>query len=98
MGVMTLGDAAALAGRTDEDYHATRTEEQKRWAMASLAIYPQWSGYGQYGTMSERMCPSDGLLIERHPDGRPWALWFTHHAWGTANILEGLQDLDGPEA
>jgi hypothetical protein len=40
--------------------------------------------------MSERMCASDGLVIEQHPDGRPWALWFMHHAWGAANILEGL--------
>jgi hypothetical protein len=47
-------------------------------------------GYGRLGVMSERYCPSDGLLEERYPDGTPSSTWFSYNGWGAAAALEGL--------
>jgi hypothetical protein len=94
MGALTMGDAAYHLDQRNDAYHRRRLIEQHDWALRSLALYPTHAGFGHYGTMSERMCASDGLVIEQHPDGRPWALWFMHHAWGAANVLEGLTALN----
>ncbi len=90
MGVMIQAESRLVAARTGDAYHAARSDDQLAWALESLSVYPKPAGFGYYGTLSERFCPSDGLVIETHPDGRPWAVWFTHHGWGAANILEGL--------
>ncbi len=90
MSLLCMGDALYYMDHCDDAYHRRRLTEQRDWALQCLALYPTHAGFGHYGTMSERMCPSDGLVIEQHPDGRPWALWFTHHVWAAANVLEGL--------
>ena len=63
------------------------------WMMQNLELYPEKSGYGRYGMVSERFCPSDGLVTERYSDGRPYSSWFTFNLWATANVLEAIMDL-----
>jgi hypothetical protein len=90
MGLLVCGDLAYLAERTGDDYHRQRVEDAVQWALNCLALYPQESGYGSRGVLTERFCPSDGLLTETYPDGRAASVWFTYHVWGAANVLEGL--------
>ena len=57
-----------------------------------MELYPEKAGYGRYGVLTERFCPSDGLLIERYPDGTPASIWFSYNGWAAAAALEGLLD------
>ena len=42
------------------------------------------------GWMSERFCHSEGLLLEKYPDGSPSSTWFALLPWGASNIIEGI--------
>jgi len=93
MGLMIAGEAAYLLEHAPDSYQKDRLSEHIRWALVTLSLTPEYTGFGFYGTLTERHCPSDGLLIETYPDGSPSSCWFTHHSWGCANILEGLMDV-----
>lgn len=100
MGVLIDTDLRYLADQTGEEYHRMRAMDSTAWMMQNLELYPEKSGYGCYGMMSERFCPSDGLVTERYSDGRPYSSWFTFNLWATANVLEAIMDLiaeDGHE-
>jgi predicted dehydrogenase len=58
------------------------------WLMATMELYPDTMGYSRYGVLSERTCPSDGLVIERYSDGTPCSTWFSYNGWAAANALE----------
>ncbi len=90
MGILVSGDLKYLAEQTGDPYHSRRMREGLDWALNSLELYPDQSDYGCEGILTERFCPSDGLLIEEYPDGSPASVWFTYHVWGAANVLEGL--------
>jgi hypothetical protein len=92
MGLQVAGDLRFLAQETDDEYHRYRWEESIAWILHSLSIYPDGAGYGEPGVLTERFCPSDGLLRERWPDGSPASVWFTFHIWAAATALEGLLD------
>ena len=90
MGLLVTGDLLYLAAATGDAYHRRRAEDGIRWALCSLDLYPDEVGYGAPGVLTERFCPSDGLLKERYADGTPASVWWTYHVWGAANVLEGL--------
>jgi hypothetical protein len=90
MGLLVAGDLAYLAAETGDDYHRRRMEDGRNFTLNAIALYPGETGYGEPGVLTERFCPSDGLLSERYPDGSPASVWFSYHVWGAANALEGL--------
>ena len=50
-------------------------------------------GYGAYGVLSERTCPSDGLLAERYyDDNSPSSTWWSYNAWAAASAMESLAE------
>jgi hypothetical protein len=90
MSLIVAGEFAYLAAQTGDTYHRDRLADVVQWALNSIELYPAVMGYGRLGVMSERFCPSDGLLEERYPDGTPASTWFTYNGWGAAAALEGL--------
>jgi hypothetical protein len=96
MGIFVTADLRYLADRTHDLYHASRTEDGLNWALNSVALYPEWTGYGRRGVLTERYCPSDGLTIETLPDGTPSSLWFSYNGWAAAAVLEGLAESMSP--
>jgi hypothetical protein len=90
MGLLVTEDLYYLADHTDQEVHRHRADDGIAWAMQCLELYPKISGYGQYGVVTERFCPSDGLTIESYPDGNPASMWFSYNGWAAANILEAI--------
>ena len=99
MGLLINPELRYLAEQTRDPYHLARCENGVQWALNTLALYPAVTGYGRLGVVSERFCPTDGLLIERYPDGTPASTWFSYNGWAAAAMLEGLtSDLADPQA
>ena len=69
MGVIIDGDLRYLAAATGDEYHRMRADDSTAWMMQNLELYPEKSGYGQYGITSERFCPSDAgdRTLQRRP-------------------------------
>lgn len=95
MGVLINADLLVLADATGDDYHRMRSEDGTAWLMQTLELYPDKTGYGRYGVLSERWCPSDGLLIERYADGSPYSSWFSYNLWAAANALQAVCEHSG---
>ena len=50
-------------------------------------------GYGRYGVLSERTCPSDGLLAEvYYDDDAPASTWWSYNAWAAGSAMEALAE------
>lgn len=81
MGVIADDDLRYLADQTGDEYHRSRADDSTAWLMQNLECYPEKTGYGRYGVVSERWCPSDGLVTERYSDGTPYSSWFTYNMW-----------------
>jgi hypothetical protein len=78
-----------LAQATGDGYYQQRADEAIAWALQSMELYPEIAGYGQYGVLTERFCPSDGLVTERFAGtDRPASLWWSYNGWAAANVLE----------
>ena len=91
MGVTATDDLEYLARATGDDYHRHRADDGMAWMMNTLELYPDVMGYGRYGVLSERTCPSDGLLIERYADtGGPASTWWSYNAWAAASAMEAI--------
>lgn len=90
MGLIINAELRYLAAQTGDDYHRQRQQDGVQWALNSIELYPGVMGYGRLGVISERFCPSDGLLGERYPDGSFASTWFSYNGWGAAAMLEGL--------
>ncbi len=93
MGVIIDADLRYLAGITGDDYHEMRAMDSSAWLMQTLELYPEKTGYGRYGVLSERWCPSDGLTVERYSDGEPCSSWFSYNLWAAANAFEAVCEL-----
>lgn len=76
---------------TGDEYYLDRADDSTAFIMQCLEMYPEKNGYGRYGVLSERWCPSDGLTIERYSDGREYSSWFSYNLWAAACSLEGLE-------
>jgi hypothetical protein len=93
MSVVVTEDLYYLAKKTGIDYHAKRAEDGIAWLMNTLELYPSVPGYGAYGVLSERTCPSDGLLAERYyDDNSPSSTWWSYNAWAAASAMEAIAE------
>lgn len=90
MGMLILDDLYYLAKQTGKEYHEKRAKDGLNWLMNTLELYPEITGYGSYGVMTERYCPSDGLVIETYGNGEHASMWFTYNGWAAANALEAV--------
>jgi len=90
MGLLATEDLHYLAEQTGNPYHRQRAEDGLAFAMNCLELYPDVTGYGRYGILTERFCPSDGLTTCEYNDGRRASMWFSYNGWAAANVLEAL--------
>ncbi len=90
MGVLADEDLLYLAEVTGDSYYRERALDSAAWMMQTLELYPDKTGYGRYGILSERWCPSDGLVTERYDSGEPYASWFSYNLWAAANVFEAV--------
>lgn len=90
MGVFIADDLRYLATHTGDDYHRQRADDSIAWAMQCLEVFPDIAECGRYGVMTERFCPSDGLVTDKNRDGSPSSIWRCYNGWAAAAILEGL--------
>jgi hypothetical protein len=90
MGLLITDELYYLADKTGDHYHKDRADDAVAWAMNCLEQYPNISGYGEYGIVSERWCPSDGLIIEEYSNKIPSSLWFAYNMWAASAMLEGF--------
>lgn len=93
MSVVITQDLLYLAPHTGDAYHQSRAQDGLAWLMNTMELYPGVMDYGQYGVLSERTCPSDGLLAERYADtGLPSSTWWTYNAWAAGSAMEALAE------
>ncbi|MBN1623144.1 MAG: hypothetical protein JW903_02140, partial [Clostridia bacterium] len=93
MGVNITAELIYLYQLTGDNYHQKRAEDGLCWGLATADLYPSVTGYGKLGVISERWCPSDGLVIERFSDTcEPSSIWFTFNGWAGVSIIEGLTE------
>ncbi|HWP40018.1 MAG TPA: hypothetical protein VNL70_03760, partial [Tepidisphaeraceae bacterium] len=79
MGVVATTDLEYLARLSNDVYHQSRADDGIAWLLNTMELYPDVMGYGRYGVLSERTCPSDGLLAERYADtGEPASTWWSY--------------------
>jgi len=91
MSVVATADLEYLAKITGDDYHQSRADDGMAWLMNTMELYPDVVGYGRYGVLSERTCPSDGLLVEQyHDDGSPASTWWSYNAWAAGSAMEAI--------
>lgn len=90
MGLMVATDLYYLYQCTGDTYHLQRYEDTISWAMHILELYPEVTGYGAYGVLTERFCPTDGLIQATYADNQLGSMWFTFNGWAAANTLEGI--------
>ncbi len=90
MGVLADEDLLFLAEVTGDSYYRERALDSVAWMMQTLELYPDRTGYGRYGILSERWCPSDGLVTERYDNGEPYGSWFSYNLWAAANVFEAV--------
>ena len=75
-------------------YIKSRLEDTVRWGCQTYNHHDGEYGYGKVGWMSERFCYSQGLVVEKYPDGTPASTWFALMPWASASVLEGLLDYE----
>ncbi|MGC4033168.1 MAG: hypothetical protein QM754_15825 [Tepidisphaeraceae bacterium] len=93
MSVVIHNDLLYLARVTGDAYHRERAVDTHDWLLNTMELYPDVTGYGRYGVLSERTCPSDGLLAERFADtGLPASTWWSYNAWAAASAMEALAE------
>jgi hypothetical protein len=93
MSVVATDDLEYLAQITDDSYHQARADDGIAWLMNTMELYPDVVGYGRYGILSERTCPSDGLLSERYyDDNSPASTWWSYNAWAAGSAMEALAE------
>jgi len=90
MGINITADLFYLYNITKDTYHLDRALDGLYWGLQTADLYPETTGYGQLGVMTERYCPSDGLTIEHYDNGDISSIWFTFNGWAGASVLEGL--------
>lgn len=90
MSVVVNDDLEYLARVTGDTYHQQRADDGHAWLMNTMELYPETMGYGTYGVLSERTCPSDGLLVERYSDGTPASTWWSYNAWAAGSAMEAI--------
>lgn len=93
MSIIATGDLEYLARVTGDDYHQQRADDGIAWILNTMELYPDVTGYGRYGVLSERTCPSDGLLSETYrDDDAPASTWWSYNAWAGGVAMEALAE------
>jgi hypothetical protein len=93
MSVVVTRDLEYVARISGDSYHQYRADDGMAWLMNTMELYPEVMGYGQYGVLSERTCPSDGLLVERYADtGVPASTWWSYNAWAAGSAMEAIAE------
>lgn len=92
MGIYLAAELLYLARVANDAYFADRADDGLRWGVNCVSLYPEVTGYGVPGVLTERFCPTDALTIETFPDGSPSSLWFSYNGWAAAAVLEGLAE------
>ena len=93
MGVVATSDLEYLARVSGDSYHQQRADDGMSWLMNTMELYPDVVGYGRYGVLSERTCPSDGLLAERYHDTHaPASTWWSYNAWAAGSAMEAIAE------
>lgn len=93
MSLIATTDLEYLSRITGDDYHQHRADDGIAWIMNTMELYPEVMGYGRYGVLSERTCPSDGLLSETYrDDDRPASTWWSYNAWAGAVAMEAIAE------
>lgn len=90
MGIFVTRELFYLAEEGGNAYHLQRAEDGLKWTLNTASLYPEVMGYGAFGVMSERFCPTDGLTIDKNPDGSPSSTWRSYNGWAAAAALEGV--------
>ena len=91
MGILADSAIRYYYSLTGDGYYLDRADDSTAFIMQCLEMYPEKNGYGSYGILSERWCPSDGLTIERYCDDREYSSWFSYNLWAAACALEGIE-------
>lgn len=76
--------------QTGDEYVLSRMNDTVGWGCQTYNSYDGEYGYGRRGWMSERFCYSEGLLVEKYPDGSVASTWFALMPWAGASIVEGM--------
>lgn len=76
--------------QTGDVYVQSRMEDTVKWGCQTYNTYDGEYGYGEKGWMSERFCYSQGLVVEKYPDGSPASTWFALMPWASSSVIEGL--------
>ena len=93
MGVVATQDLEYLARISGDGYHQSRADDGMAWLMNTMELCPDVVGYGRYGVLSERTCPSDGLLVEQYADdGSPASTWWSYNAWAAGSAMEAIAE------
>lgn len=83
--------AAKISGHDEAvRYIQSRLNDTVKWGCQTYNLFDGQYGYGKKGWMSERFCYSQGLVVEKYPDGRPASTWFALMPWASSSVLEGL--------
>ena len=90
MGLKITSDLKYLARMTGDDYHARRADDGVNWGVNTVSLWPDVTGYGIRGVMTERYCQSDVMFLDNNPDFTPSSLWRSYNGWAAAATLEGL--------
>ena len=90
MSSTVLDEMVYLLERRPDAYLAARLRDTYDWSRQNHNTFDREFDYGCKGWMSERFCHSQGLLVQRYPDGSPASTWFALMPWACASILEGL--------
>ena len=88
MGMIVDSDLYYLGRVTGDDYYTDRALDGTAWMMQTLELYPKETGYGRYGVLSERWCPSDGLVIQKDSEGGSYSSWYSYNLWAGAAAFE----------
>ena len=71
----------------------SRLDDTVKWGCQTYNLSDGQYGYGKKGWMSERFCYSQGLVVEKYPDGRLASTWFALMPWASSSVLEGLLEV-----
>ena len=88
MGMIVDSDLYYLGKVSGDSYYTERALDGTAWIMQTLELYPEKTGYGQYGVLSERWCPSDGLVIQKDSNGDFYSSWYSYNLWAAAAAFE----------
>lgn len=78
---------------TKDEYVGQRLRDTVLWGCQTYNTYDGEYGYGLKGWMSERFCYSQGLVVEKYPDGTPASTWFALMPWASCSVIEGLVEV-----